>query len=367
MSIASVSFKQILGAIEENATRVYSIVSPVVKHQAVVEVFKISRTIYEKTPKLLVPVKPKIILQQTCELSGCETLSFGESPNNESLIRCDKVTTRNSSLPSPDEEVYLLPPTRQIMTVKESPKETIVVKEPTMEPRKEIVVAKEPTMEPRKEIVVAKEPTMEPRKERGSVDPVCIGIEVRDTMYAIATPSVKQSIECEEARVIEGKLDELYKSQNGRSRGWIKTTLVEFIVPRAAAGGRVPFKQAFNWSAIWTDKKTSAALDFVCLAKGIRLAVWHEADKTVGIWPAADSGTNPPLFHVSSGGVPLNKKTLFEDGWTLRAPLSVEHALEKLSLSELDTLAEKLGTTVFGKKAERVRTLASTRMRLRFM
>jgi hypothetical protein len=302
----------------------YSILSPLVKHQPSVEMFKVPRTIPEKTAKLLVPIKPKVVL------------------------------------PSPDEEVYLAPPTRQI--VPEPRKEVVVVPEPRKEvvvvpePRKEVVVVPEP----RKEVVVVPEP----RKERGALDPICIGIEARDAMYAIATSNVKQSIECEEARILEGKLDELYKSQNGRSRGWVKTALTEFIVPRAAAGGRVPQKQIFDWSAIWTDKKASAALDFVCLAKGIRLAVWH--DKTVGIWPAADSATNPPLFHVSSGGVPLHKKTVFEDGWALRAPLSVEHALEKLSISELDTLSEKMGVTLSGKKSDRVRTLASARMRLRF-
>jgi hypothetical protein len=202
------------------------------------------------------------------------------------------------------------------------------------------------------------------------LDPICIGISVRDHMYEIATSAVRQSIECEEARILESKLDELYKSESGRSRGWTKTHLTEFIVPRAAAGSKVAPKQAFQWSSLRTDKHVSAALDFICLAKGIRLAVWFEDTHEIGIWPAADPNNmvgKPQLFHISGTGQSVgNPRSLVVDGWTIRAAPSVENSLEKLTLGELDNLAEQIGLTgITGKKTDRVRAIASFRTKQR--
>lgn len=194
------------------------------------------------------------------------------------------------------------------------------------------------------------------------VDPICIAIELQDTMYAIASPNVRTSLECSEAQRLESIADKLYKEESGRQRGWTKTKLTEFLVPRAAAGGRP--KLAFDWSTIWTQKEASALLDFVCLAKGIRLAVW-KSDQEVGLWPAADKeGTTPPLFHVSSTGAPLQDRSI--SNINLIAPYSVVAGLEKLSVGELESVAEKMNVSLpRGKKGELAAFLASARMRMR--
>jgi hypothetical protein len=205
------------------------------------------------------------------------------------------------------------------------------------------------------------------------MDPICIGIESRDAMYSMASSNVRQSIECEEARAIEGLLAELYKSESGRSRGWTKTKLEEFLVPRAAVGGRIAAKQAFDWSKIWSEKTESAILDFLCLAKGIRVAVWNTVQNTVGVWPAADrtsSTKTPTLYHVSLNGAPISNRSLNDVlAANVIAPLSVEHSLEKLSIGELDDLAGRLGMTtpLIGKKTDKVRAIATfrTKQRLR--
>jgi hypothetical protein len=191
-------------------------------------------------------------------------------------------------------------------------------------------------------------------------------------MYSIATHNVQQSLECEEARRLEARIGELYKEESGRSRGWVKTKLEAFFLPRAAVGSRVNAKDAFAWEKIWTDKEASAILDFVCLSKGIRLAVWKE-EKVIGLWPAADSSKvaaskDIPLIHVGNVGNVGNRNIAeaIQQGWRLVAPLSVEHGLEKLTLDELDGLAEKMGITIpSGKKMDKVRALASARMALR--
>jgi hypothetical protein len=183
-------------------------------------------------------------------------------------------------------------------------------------------------------------------------------------MYAIASPNVRLSLECEEARRLESLVDTLYKEESGRSRGWTKTRLVEFLVPRAAAGGRP--RSPFDWAAIWTQKEASALLDFVCLAKGIRLAVW-KSETEVGLWPAADKeGTQSPLYHVGSTGVTLRDRNI--SNIRIHAPYSVVAALEKLSVDELESVAQKMGVSLpSGKKGEKAAFLASARMRLRIV
>jgi hypothetical protein len=202
---------------------------------------------------------------------------------------------------------------------------------------------------------------------RKGVDPISIAISERDPMYEVASNNVKISIESEEARLIEGFIDQLYKNESGRSRGWVKSQLVEFIMPRAATGSDLNQKQKFQWDTVFTDKKSSAILDFICLAKGIRLAVWSELNKEIGIWPAADASNGdkiPNMYHVSSEGTILNNQTVFAPGYTVRAAYSVEHSLEKLTLSELNELAVKIGIPaddLSGKKTDRVKAIATRR------
>ncbi len=256
----------------------------------------------------------------------------------------------------------------------------LIVKEPEPTPQPKQIAAKLSETLPQPKQIATKNP--EPQQvqqkkflEKESThfkqrpqDPICIGISQRDPMYEIASPAVKQSIETEEARIIESKISDLYKSESGRSRGWTKTQLEAFIQPRVSSGGSLLPKQQFPWDVVFTDKQASAILDFICLAKGIRLAVWNDTERCVGIWPAADlseSKQTPLLYHVDKRGSPIQKSSVFETGWSLRAAMSVEHGLEKLSIDELDTFAEKMGIELSGKKAERVRTLAAARTRQR--
>ena len=232
-------------------------------------------------------------------------------------------------------------------------------------------VPDKPTVPP--DVVQRPAPT-KPQRQTRPIDPLVLGIENTDGMYEIAHPNAKQEIEMKEARRMESLISKLYASENGRSRGWTKTHLEEFMKPRTISGSKHAPKgsTAFDWSAVFTDKKLSAALDFVALAKGIRIAVWNPDEKVVGIWPAADASeagiTVPVVYHVSVTGIPMTDKTsVFETGWTLRAPLAVEHSLEKLSLDELTNVATGLGIKeLTGKKQDRVRQIATIRVMKRF-
>jgi len=219
------------------------------------------------------------------------------------------------------------------------------------------------------------------RTEKREVDPIVVGISLKEPLYEDSPFRTKHQMECEEAQRCEGLLDELYKSQGGRSRGWTKTGLEGWIKPRCASGGDIKeldrVKKAFLWSLVAEDKATSAFLDFVCVAKNIRIAVWFLDSKRVVLYPAADNldaASEFPLYNITCNGLPykglITTKDLVEycdsNSFALIPPYSVIHTLGTLSLAELETVGKKLGmATVEGGKAERIAKVAIYKLRQR--
>jgi len=220
---------------------------------------------------------------------------------------------------------------------------------------------------------------------KDSKDPIAIAIQ--DPLYLVASPVVKQRIECEEAQRLESLMRNIYQSQGGRSRGWTLTGLETFLKPRCASGGNLQqlkrAKQAFAWDQVLDDKNTSAFLDFVCVAQRIRVAIWSDTDKSVTVFPAADSSiveegasATIPLYHVYSNGSvksePIDSKALVplcaSMGYAYLPPPSVMKSLAHLSLGELDSLAVKLGLTgLTGSKAQRVVSVAVWKLKQRLL
>lgn len=259
-----------------------------------------------------------------------------------------------------------------------------------------------PSLSPeiQKAMIVLEEPKAivpeEPKSAKYSVDPIVVGIEHTDPLYIGAPERTRRAIECECAQAIEARLDELYKSEAGRSRGWTKVGLDAMIKPRCASGGDLReldrAKKGFAWSAILEDKVTSAFLDFVCVAKGIRVAIWFTEKKQVVVYPAADATAAAAprdeseaavatkafnqIYHVDSNGHPrsglLSPTALLEfcakESWTLLPPHSVLHSLNGLTLSELESVATQLGLVAEElprSKADRVAVIASHKLKLR--
>jgi len=226
-----------------------------------------------------------------------------------------------------------------------------------------------------------------PKDSKDSKDPIAIGMSLRDQLYLVASPTVKQRMECEEAQRLETLMRNIYTSQGGRSRGWTLAGLETFLKPRCASGGNLQqlkrAKQAFAWDQVLEDKNTSAFLDFICVAQRIRVAVWSDADKSVTVFPAADSSiveegasATIPLYHVYSNGSvksePIDSKALpplcAAMGYAYLPPPSVMKSLAHLSLGELDALAEKLGLTeLTGPKAQRVVSIAVWKLKQRLL
>jgi hypothetical protein len=276
-----------------------------------------------------------------------------------------------------------LPPVSSLIDLDEDmdqPSPPIVKQSPVL-PKKTVtaVVAKPTPVLP----TIAKSSADTPKKPSRIYDPVVLGIEFADPMYPDAPHHTRRRIECEEAQRIEGMLNNLYKSQGGRSRGWTKGGLELMIKPRCASGGNLheldAAKKTFPWPLVTSDKPTSAFLDFICVAKRIRIAVWFEEKKQVFLYPAADHSEAEapiPLLHVSDHGSLLSSRDRFTcpeflhycdtNRWVLLPPASILHSLEGLTLAELESVGKKLGMTeVSGTKATRVATVAIYKLRQR--
>ena len=217
-----------------------------------------------------------------------------------------------------------------------------------------------------------------------SLDPIVLGLDKTDILYNDLPKTIKKQKEIEEALRIEEQIGTIYKSQGGRSRGWTKALLENIIKPRCASGGDLyelkSSKSVFLWQMAYSDKATSAVLDFLCVAKQIRVAIWDEEARHIMIFPAADyvgedRSTTIPLYNISNTGQVLKSgfntgsalvKFAQEDGWTLLPPHSVIHSLEKLTLAELASVGEKLGMgVVVGSKVERIAAIASFKLKSR--
>ena len=225
----------------------------------------------------------------------------------------------------------------------------------------------------------------EPHTSRTLVDPIVLGLEHSDALYSMAQHHAKHQIETESALALEKMMPELYKSQGGRARGWTKSGLETMLRPRCASGGNTReldrVKAAFIWQLAASDKATSAFLDFLCVARQIRVAIWNTEEKRIVLYPAADyDGIEPkqviPLYHVTHKGELRHGLSRCADliafcdseAWTLLPPLSIQHTLSGLTLTELESVGKKLGMAeVGGNKAQRVAAIAVYKLRQRLL
>jgi hypothetical protein len=222
------------------------------------------------------------------------------------------------------------------------------------------------------------------------IDPIALGIEEYDILYMGASKQTSFQMECEEAMRIEVMIDKLYSLEGGRSRGWTKKMLDEFIKPRCASGGDLfelmKIKATFEWANVFSDKESSALLDFVCLTKNIRVVVWRD-ETHFGLWPAADKAIVekiPTLYHVAlvkdeKTGVEKGYKTqgsfstidnLFEYvdssksvGWI--PAIACSNLLSNKTVSELNEEGVRLGLELSDmKKVQKIAMLAAKRRRM---
>lgn len=214
-----------------------------------------------------------------------------------------------------------------------------------------------------------------------AIDPIVLGIEHQDPLYPSAPRLTKHQMEITEAQRIESMMKDIYSKESGRSRGWTKVGLEQMLKPRCASGGDIKelehARVSFPWKLIRDDKLASAFLDFICVCKQIRVAVWDNESKIVVLYPAADpvSLSKPetyPLYHINCAGELMHGshdliKLCDTNKFVLMPPLSVMKSLSGLTIDELGTIAKQLSMPddIKGTKTERIAAIASYKVRSR--
>lgn len=223
-----------------------------------------------------------------------------------------------------------------------------------------------------------------PRATKTIIDPLLLAITAEDPLYDSAPHNTRSAIERSAATRYEAALNDIYKSEGGRSRGWTKGALETWIKPRVSSGGNKKeldrAKVGFSWQLLTEDKVHSAFLDFLCVVKQIRVAVWFEETKMVHIYPAADAaaaiGSEFPLYNINHTGAvlvgPRDGTELYavaeKHNYTVLPCLSVLSSLSGLKLDELESVGKGLGmVSVEGKKPERVAAIAAYKLRQRLL
>jgi hypothetical protein len=218
-----------------------------------------------------------------------------------------------------------------------------------------------------------------PRSSKTSIDPIVLGIEHIDPLYLSAPRLTKHQMDIAEAQRLEAMMNDVYAKESGRSRGWTKSGLEQMLKARCASGGDIKelerARVSFPWKLIRDDKLASAFMDFICVCKQIRVAVWDIDAKIVALYPAADPTSSKkdtyPLYHVNTQGQQMfGSQDLLNlcdsNKFVLMPPLSVMKSLSGLTLDELGNVAKQLGIpSIEGNKAERVAAIASYKVRSR--
>jgi hypothetical protein len=112
-------------------------------------------------------------------------------------------------------------------------------------------------------------------------DGISLSLWVQDPLYRIASPAIRRSMEMEEAASLLQSSEAAWKSHNGKIRGWVRKHLEEDLRLRAGGGDAAPDA----WTSVKTNKRAALLLDYICVMRGIRVALWYPDQKAVTVVP----------------------------------------------------------------------------------
>jgi len=147
-------------------------------------------------------------------------------------------------------------------------------------------------------------------------DPVALSLWIRDPLYRVASPVIRRSMEMEEAAFLLTNSETAWKSHNGRIRGWVRKHLEEDLRMRSSGGGEAPDA----WEAIRTTKRAALLLDYICIMRSIRVALWWPDQKAVTVIPLSgkDAGKQISQLNCVSGRMlvgPSSEFTIPGSAW----------------------------------------------------
>ena len=141
-------------------------------------------------------------------------------------------------------------------------------------------------------------------------DIISLVLWITEPMYRTAAESTRRTMEREEAANLILAIEKAW-AENGKQHGWIRKHLEEDL--RLRAGGGDPMNNV--WDSVKTVKRSAQLVDYVCMHRKIRLALWF-----------SDSVTSIPLTGLESPVYQLNcvsgRLLIGPDGLGLKGALS---------------------------------------------
>jgi len=115
-------------------------------------------------------------------------------------------------------------------------------------------------------------------------DAVSLALWIRDPLFRTATASVRRAMEKEEAASLIHASETAWKERGGRQRGWVRKHLEEDLRTRSAGANPAPDA----WETVRTVKRAAQLLDYICVMRSMRLALWwpdHHIFTVIGAGP----------------------------------------------------------------------------------
>ena len=152
-------------------------------------------------------------------------------------------------------------------------------------------------------------------------DGVAISLWIRDPLYRISADTIRRAMEMEEAAALLHMSETAWKEHGGKSRGWIRKHLEEDLRSRASGGEAAPDA----WSLILTTKRAALLMDYICIVRNFRIAMWFPDRNQVTTIPLSMDQPTPtltPLTQIDcqSGRILLGSagaSTLSGPDWTI--------------------------------------------------
>lgn len=145
-------------------------------------------------------------------------------------------------------------------------------------------------------------------------DIVSLVLWISDPLYRTATATAQRLMEKEEAAALLHASEAEWKRLGGRVRGWVKGHLEEDLRDRAAGGN----PKADAWSSLRDTKRAANLVDYVCMVRGLRVALWWPESRVATVFPMTGGNLSKGIIQMNadSGRILLNSTDYRVDGPT---------------------------------------------------
>ena len=149
-------------------------------------------------------------------------------------------------------------------------------------------------------------------------DAVSLFLWISDPLYRVAVAGVRRTMEMELASMLLTSIEKEWKARGGRHRGWVRKHLEEGLRARSAGDDPAPD----FWESVRLKKRTALLLDYMCIVRGVRVAIWWPGQKTVTVVPLAGVVPSVGIVNLNgdAGHIMLGPNTsLSSVGWRIAA------------------------------------------------